>query len=133
MNEFLDKKTYVKQAESVVGKLKRDKFKNTIMVSYSQLRNILALINELYNAVLYNQNEILSDDIQSRTQYVKMKIAYAAGKASKDDKGAVKDFVELSGILDYLDMIGDSRERLMLVCHYMEAIVAYHKFKGGKD
>ena len=122
MNEFLDKKTYVKQAESVVGKLKRDKFKNTIMVSYSQLRNILALINE-----------ILSDDIQSRTQYVKMKIAYAAGKASKDDKGAVKDFVELSGILDYLDMIGDSRERLMLVCHYMEAIVAYHKFKGGKD
>ena len=59
-----------------------------------------------------------------------MKIAYAAGK---DDKGNVKDFVERSKIMDYIDMIGDSRERLMLVCHYMEAIVAYHKFKGGKE
>lgn len=128
MNEFLDKKTYVKQAENVIGKLKRDKFKNAIVVSYSQLRNILALMNELYNAVLYSSDEKLNDDMQSRIQYVKMKIVYAAGRDMN-----VKDFVTCSDILNYMDMIGDSRERLMLVCHYMESLIAYHKFMGGKD
>ena len=130
MTEFLDKKTYVKQAEDVVSKLKRDK-NNNIRVSSSQLRNMLSLINELYNAVLYNKSEKLSDDIQSHAQYIKMKIAYAVGRDSRE--GYVKDFVERSKIMDYIDMIGDSRERLMTVCHYMESLVAYHKFMGGKD
>ena len=100
MNEFLDKKTYVKQAENVIGKLKRDKFKNAIAVSYSQLRNILALMNELYNAVLYSSDEKLNDDMQSRIQYVKMKIVYAAGRDMN-----VKDFVTCSDILNYMDMM----------------------------
>ena len=72
--------------------------------------------------------EKLNDDMQSRIQYVKMKIVYAAGRDMN-----VKDFVTCSDILNYMDMIGDSRERLMLVCHYMESLIAYHKFMGGKD
>ena len=130
MDEFLDKKTYVRQAEAVVSKLKKDR-KDNIGVSSSQLRNILSLINELYNAVLYNKSEKLNDDIQSHAQYIKMKIAYAVGRDNRD--GYVRDFVEQSKIMEYIEMIGDSRDRLMTVCHYMESLVAYHKFMGGKD
>lgn len=124
MTEFLDKKTYVKQAETVIGKLNRKRDNSgEIAVSSSQLRNLLTLTNELYNAVLHDKNDKLSEDVQSRAQYIKMKIAYSAGR----DRN-VKNFVECSNIMDYIDMIGDSRNRLMTVCHYMEALVAYHKF-----
>lgn len=132
MTEFLDKKTYVKQAETVVGKLKTRFNKNTrneeICITSNQLRNILSMISELYNAVLYDKNEKLSEDVQSHAQYIKMRIAYAAGRDNY-----VKDFTEQSDIMNYIDMIGESRDRLVTVCHYMESIVAYHKFMGGKD
>lgn len=127
MSEFLDKKTYVRQAESVISSLNKDKY-GKIAVTSTQLRNILSLINELYNAVIYDKNEKLSEEVQSRAQYIKMKIAYAAGR----DKN-VNNFTENSKIMPYIDMIDDSRDRLMTVCHYMESLVAYHKFMGGKD
>ncbi len=121
----LDKKTYVKKAEEVIGKLKRDKSEKPFL-STSQIRNILTLVNEVYNIIQHNQGEVLSDEVQSRTQYIKMRIAYSAGRDTN-----VKDFVEKSGIMVHLDRVGESRSKLMLVCNYMEALVAYHKFNRG--
>lgn len=121
----LDKKTYVKKAEEVIGKLKTDKYDKPCL-STSQIRNILTLVNEAYNIIQHNQEEVLSDEVQSRTQYIKMRIAYSAGRDT-----SVKDFVEKSGIMVHLDRAGESRSRLILVCNYMEALVAYHKFNRG--
>ncbi len=123
----LDSKTYVKQAEDVICSLGKDKYGN-VSVTTSQVRNLLTLINELYNAVQHDADERLSDEIISRTQYVKMRIAYNAGR----DRN-VKDFVDKSKIMDYLDGAGDSRAELLLVCHYMEALVAYHKYYRGEN
>ena len=36
-------------------------------------------------------------------------------------------------LIPYLKDIGTSREKLMNYFHYMEALVAYHKFYGGKE
>lgn len=125
----LDSKTYVKQAEDVICSLGKDQYGNvSVSVTTSQVRNLLTLINELYNAVQHDANERLSDEIISRTQYVKMRIAYNAGR-----KKEVKDFVDKSKIMDYLDGVGDSRTELLLVCHYMEALVAYHKYYRGEN
>ena len=71
--------------------------------------------------------KVLSDDVQSHIQYVKMKIIYAAGKDN-----AVKTFLEKSSLISYLNGIGDSRDDLILVCHYMEALVAYHRFNTNE-
>ena len=40
---------------------------------------------------------------------------------------------ENSHLIDHLDKIGDDKKKYMLFARYMEALVAYRKFKGGKD
>ena len=120
----LDKKTYVDEAEKVISELRRDNRNvNKIRLTANQIRNLLSLINVLYDMVRTSTEKTLSDDVQSHVQYVKMKIIYAAGR---DD--TVKDFIEKSSLISYLNGIGDSREDLILVCRYMEALVAYHRY-----
>lgn len=124
----LDKKTYVDLAEKVIAELPRDnRDANKIQLSTNQIRNVLSLINELYDMVRTDTEKVLSDDVQSHIQYVKMKIIYAAGKDN-----AVKTFLEKSLLISYLNGIGDSRDDLILVCHYMEALVAYHRFNTNE-
>lgn len=124
----LDKKAYVDLAEKVIAELPRDnRDANKIQLSTNQIRNVLSLINELYDMVRTDTEKVLSDDVQSHIQYVKMKIIYAAGKDN-----AVKTFLEKSLLISYLNGIGDSRDDLILVCHYMEALVAYHRFNTNE-
>lgn len=124
----LDKKAYVDLAEKVIAELPRDnRDANKIQLSTNQIRNVLSLINELYDMVRTDTEKVLSDDVQSHIQYVKMKIIYAAGKDN-----AVKTFLEKSLLISYLNGIDDSRDDLILVCHYMEALVAYHRFNTNE-
>ena len=50
-------------------------------------------------------------------------MVYGAGR---DD--AVKLFLERAQLLEYIKGLGDSRAKLMDFAHYMEALVAYHRF-----
>jgi len=61
-------------------------------------------------------------------QYLKVKLIYAAGRHKE-----VKNFILASDIDRYLDNIGDSKEAFILYSRYMEALVAYHRFYGGRD
>ncbi len=117
----LDSRTYVKQAENVIQELDKNK-NDSPDLSTSQLRNIHTMITELYNMVSHYDGETLSDEILSHIQYTKMKIAYNAGRDKK-----VKDFVLRAQLMDYLDS-ADNKSALLLVCHYSEALVAYHRF-----
>ena len=123
----LDKLTYVKQAEEVIEKIARTP-KGMIKLKTNKIRNMLTLINELYAMAKADNSVRLNEDIQSRVQYTKMKLVYEAGRDND-----VKDIINKSELLEYLDSIGDSMEQLMLVCRYMEALVAYHKFHAPKD
>lgn len=115
----MDKLTYVKDAEKVIQKMKNEHK----TISTNKIRDILALINELYSQVRNQNVQKLNEDLQSRIQYTKMKLVYEAGR---DDN--VKKFLTCSNLLEYLDQIKDSKETLLLVCHYTEALVAYHKY-----
>lgn len=114
----LDQINYVKQAEQVIESIKYKRH-----ISMTALRNLYALICELYDMARFNKSSQLSVDIQSHVQYVKMKITYHAGRDAE-----VRDFVNKSGIIKYLDAVGSSKNELLLVCHYAEALVAYHKY-----
>lgn len=122
--EPLDELKYVKEAEEIIKSIKDYSGKNGI--TSSQIRIILSLINELYDMIRLDTSEKLSTAVQSHIQYIKMKIMYQAGRESK-----VKDFVGKSHIAEHLDNVGNSRAKLLLVCHYMEALVAYHKYYIG--
>ena len=63
--EFLNEKTYVDQAESVLNKLtqkieKNGKWVTPQIVTTSKIRNILSMAADIYDNVLQNKEEQLS-------------------------------------------------------------------------
>ncbi len=131
----LDKLTYVSQAEQVITEKIRKNTKRIrgnevkeIALSTNKIRNMLTLINELYGMAKADNEKVLNEEIQSRIQYTKMKLVYEAGRDPN-----VKDLLKCSDLLEYLDSVGESKDALMLVCKYMEALVAYHKFYAPKE
>lgn len=45
----------------------------------------------------------------------------------------VKNFVEEADILPILKEINGSKKNYILFSRYMEALIAFHKYYGGKD
>lgn len=126
----LNKTNYVEQAEKVIKSMirKDKKGKDIIYLTTSKIRNLLSMISQIYNMVSHETGEKINEDLQSQVQYFKMRFAYEAGR-----EPTVKEFQEKAEIFSNIDKIGDSREKLICFCHYMEALVAYHKFYGGRD
>lgn len=128
----INKLNYVKQAETVMNGLFNENNGKYVITS-SQMRNIHSLIMGLYDRVRLNPDEQLDEESKSQIQYVKMRIIYITGRDKANNKNSVVEkFLNKSELLTYIDSIGSSRDNLILVCRYMEALVAYHKFNGGK-
>ena len=46
----------------------------------------------------------------------------------------MKDFITEAKLLAYIKDIGNEREKLIRFAHYMEALVAYHRYLiGGRE
>ncbi|MDY5496678.1 MAG: type III-A CRISPR-associated protein Csm2 [Anaerobutyricum sp.] len=123
----LTKENYVEHAEKVMKEICSDKNGKNI-VTTSKIRNILSMVSEIYNEARRLTKETLDSEMISKIQYLKMHVAYDAGR-----ENSVRSFVEKAGIFQAIDGIGRSRENLIVFCHYMEALVAYRKYLGGKD
>ena len=128
--EKIDKLTYVDQAENVIKSLRvKDRNGRYVMrLTTSRIRNILSLVTGIYNRVLHETRNELSEEICEEIQYLRLRIVYEAGKDQD-----VKNFMNQANILENIQDIGKNRERLLLFCRYMEALVAYHRFYGGRD
>lgn len=123
----LTKVNYVDIAEDVVKNLEKDKRGNYLLTT-SKIRNILSMISVIYNEVIHMPENKLNDEMIERIQYLRMRFAYEAGR-----ERSVKNLIEVGEILNIMKSIGRDKESCILFCRYMEAIVAYHKFYGGKD
>ena len=123
---------YVDQAEAVIkklnGKVNPRNGRPEPMVTTSKLRNLLAMTDDIYNEILTASEDKLSEEIVGRISYLRMRFVYEAGREPK-----VKDLVTEAKILEILKEIGNSKKNFILFTHYMEALVAFHKFYGGKD
>ncbi|GFO85360.1 type III-A CRISPR-associated protein Csm2 [Anaerostipes butyraticus] len=129
----IDKLTYVDQAEKVIKSM-REKNRNggyRISLTTSKIRNILSLVTAIYNQVIHDPNPELSEDICQEIQYLRLRIIYEAGRDDKDKD--VMKFVKKAELIENIQSIGKSREQFLLFCRYMEALVAYHRFYGGRD
>ena len=82
----------------------------------------------IYNQILNEPGENLSVEVRGRIEYLRVRFLYEAGR---DDK--VKDFVEMADILKLLREIQNKRQNFLLFNRYMEALVAFHRYYGGKD
>ena len=127
----INEKNYVDCAEKVIKTLKErkdNKDRPVQMLTTSKIRNILAMSADIYNEVLTNVEDTLSSDIQSRIDYLRVRFLYEAGREPK-----VKDFVIEAGLTDILKNIGGSKKKYILFYRYLESLVAFHRFYGGKD
>ncbi len=125
----IEETSYVEKAEKVIKKLKtnKDKKGRTVWITTSKIRNLLAMSADIYNDVLIS-DEKLSDEINARIDYLRIRFVYEAGR-----ERVVEDFVKTGEILQALQEIQGSRKRFILFNHYIEALVAYHRFYEGKD
>lgn len=115
---------YVDRAEQVIKNLNKKQPKLTT----SKIRNLLAMSADIYNVVLTNAEDTLSSEIQSRINYLRVRFLYEAGR---DD--AVRYFVDESEITNKLKSIGGSKKEYILYYRYLESLVAFHRYYGGRD
>ncbi len=115
---------YVDQAEQIMKELSQSRSRLTT----SKLRNILSRISDIYNVEVDRTESELLDKSYSGLQMTRVRIAYECGREE-----SVKMFVQAAKLLEYIKGIGKSREQFICFARYMEALVAYHRFYGGKD
>ena len=75
----INKENYVDQAEQVIKNLMTDR-KGNITLTTSKIRNILAMVSEIYNEVVHESGEVLSSESQERIQYLRLRIVYVSSQ-----------------------------------------------------
>ena len=130
---ILTNENYVKKAEVAINNLKEKKNeygRRIPMVTTSKIRNLLAISADIFNEVRLSREDKLSDEVLGRINYLKIRFFYEAGR---DKDGSVRAFLEEAEIVECINEIGNSKAKYLLFNRYMEALIAYHKFYGGKD
>ena len=136
------KNSIVDRAEDVIKKLKQDKY-GKIALKTNQIRKFLTAVNILANKVAIYKAEHpgikkLPEELIDEVQYLQVKLIYQVGREKNDTKpqfqpGPVEDFVNNAGLISAVKNIGNSIAEFEKFNRYVEALVAYHKFYGGKD
>ncbi|MCL2020035.1 MAG: type III-A CRISPR-associated protein Csm2 [Oscillospiraceae bacterium] len=126
---MINSKNYVDKAEAVINELRKpDERGKTQILTTSQIRKQLAMTAELSTLAEKETNDTLNDELQSRIEYLRVQFVYQAGREPQ-----VKSFVEKAKILEILKDINGNREKFLVFCKYMEALVAYRKFYVKED
>lgn len=118
---------YVDKAENVIKSLNHTKDHRNNKIKFflttTKIRNLLNLTSNLFDESKVREYKELADKIA----YLRVQFVYQSGRET-----AVKDLVKKAEILDILKEI-NNKESLQRFCRYMEALVAYFRFYGGKD
>ena len=127
---ILTNENYLEKAEKVIDTLSKDKKTGKTLyapkMTTTKLRKILSMVSEIYSDASRMREEKLDSEMKSRLKYLKLHIVYEEGR-----EPVVKEFVEESNLIGALDEVEDSKSQLIIFCHYVEALVAYRKFKGN--
>ena len=130
----------VDDAEKVIGSLiyqDQRTGKPKMDLTTSQIRKFLTAVNVVRNKVdLYRaQNKTtatLSPELAAEIKFLKVNLLYQAGRDSSKSK-VVSKFIRTAKLEAIIDDIGNDLQKFAKFCKYVEALVAYHKFLGGKD
>jgi CRISPR-associated protein Csm2 len=108
----------------------KDSQKRRFKITTSKIRNFLSLVSEIYNTENTRTDNLLDEKSMKKIQMMRIRVLYDAGR---DETEAVMKFVKVSNILNYIQDIGGDRQKFIDFAHYVEALVAYHRFLGGKE
>ena len=130
----LTEETYVNLAEKVINELSRSKKivrgreQHIKLITNSKIRNLLAIMMDIKNDILESGTETLTPELAGRIQYLKVRMIYEAGRDE-----SVKEFLRISQLIGCVDKSGTSRKNYLLITRYMEALVAFRKFRGDDE
>lgn len=117
---------YVDKAEEIMSRLmgqQRSKLTTT------KLRSILSIVSDIYNREVGRLSEKeLTDEDQTAVQMLRVRIAYETRRDQNVEK-----FVNEARLLEYIKGLGRDRKKFLAFSHYMEALVAYHRYYGGAE
>lgn len=132
---MLEENQIVDRAEEVMRTLSQSKN----MVTTSQIRKFLTAVNtvkekiSMYQMDNKEQNDLLPVSLQAQIKYLKVKLAYQIGRNKGKYGNPVEAFEKEAGLMKWIDEIKGSAKEYDKFSNYIEALVAYHKFYGGRD
>ena len=97
------------------------------LVSTSKIRNLYSLVMDIYNQEVRRMEDDLLPESAAKLSHLRVRVAYEAGRDSK-----VGSFVEEAHLLPYIKGV-KNRLDLIRLAQYMEALVAYHRYHGGRE
>lgn len=97
-------------------------------ITTGKIRRLFSLVTDIYNTENLRGGDTLAPESVYQLRLAQIRMLYEAGRDSK-----VKQFLQNARLVEYLKDIGSSRAKLLHYFHYMEALVAYHKFYGGRE
>lgn len=92
-------------------------------ITTSKLRKILSLFMDVYNTENLRTDEAIAQENVTRLQLAKIRLVYECGREKE-----VKAFAEDAYLFHWLKEAGTSREMVLRYIHYLEALVAYHRY-----
>lgn len=116
---------YVDEAEAVILSFDEKK-----CITTSKLRNLLSLASDIYNRENLRTEQTLSPESMAGIHMMRIRTAYECGRDQY-----TKDFVRKSKLLEHLKWLSEKNDRAAAIafCHYMEALVAYHRYYRKED
>lgn len=125
---------YVDEAERIMRAL----ISSGTTVTTSKIRNLLSLVTDIYNDESIRTEDKLKPDSVVKLNLMRVRVAYEYGRdngesVGKDKVYPMKDFISQAHLLEYLKGISTDRADLIRFAHYMEALVAFHRYLGGKE
>lgn len=125
---------YVDEAERIMRVL----ISSGTTVTTSKIRNLLSLVTDIYNDENIRTEDKLKPDSVVKLNLMRVRVAYEYGRdngesVGKDKVYPMKEFITQAHLREYLKGISTDRADLIRFAHYMEALVAFHRYLGGKE
>ena len=125
---------YVDEAERIMRAL----ISSGTTVTTSKIRNLLSLVTDIYNDESIRTEDKLKPDSVVKLNLMRVRVAYEYGRdngesVGKDKVYPMKEFITQAHLREYLKGISTDRADLIRFAHYMEALVAFHRYLGGKE
>lgn len=125
---------YVDEAERIMRVL----ISSGTTVTTSKIRNLLSLVTDIYNDESIRTEDKLKPDSVVKLNLMRVRVAYEYGRdngesVGKDKVYPMREFITQAHLREYLKGISTDRADLIRFAHYMEALVAFHRYFGGKE
>ena len=125
---------YVDEAERIMRAL----ISSGTTITTSKIRNLLSLVTDIYNDESIRTEDKLKPDSVVKLNLMRVRVAYEYGRdngesVGKDKVYPMREFISQAHLREYLKGISTDRADLIRFAHYMEALVAFHRYLGGKE